>query len=97
MKFFYKKIIFNLFTVKLDIFFYNGTFEKKNSNKISKRSIGLFTRDYGRYLKENNNYNTRLIKEDYILFIDMGYPIPYDNFFSEEKPVTSLRSIIMLF
>ena len=53
---------------------------KKNSNKISKRSIGLFTRDYGRYLKENNNYNTRLIKEDYILFIDMGYPIPYDNF-----------------
>ena len=89
LKFLCKKVIFYLFTVKLDIFFYNGTFEKKNSDKISKRSIGLFTRDYGRYIKENNNYNTRLVKEDYILFIDMGYPIPYDNYFSEEKPVTS--------
>ena len=92
LKFLYKKVIFHLFTVKLDIFFYNGTFEKKNSDKISKRSIGLFTRDYGRYIKENNNYNTRLVKEDYILFIDMGYPIPYDNYFSEEKPVTSAEN-----
>ncbi len=89
LKFLYKKIVFYLFSVKLDIFFYNGIFEKKNSNKISKKSIGLFTRDYDRYLKENNNNSSRLVKEDYILFIDMGYPIPYDNYFSEEKPVTS--------
>ena len=87
LKFFYKKIIFNLFTVKLDIFFYNGTFEKKIQIKFQK-GVLVYLQEIMVY-KENNNYNTRLIKEDYILFIEMGYPIPYDNFFSEEKPVTS--------
>ena len=31
----------------------------------------------------------KFIEQDYILFLDMGYPIPYDNIFSKEEPVTT--------
>lgn len=84
-----RKIAIKVFSPKLDIFFYNGNYEKKLSKKISKKSISLHTRDYEHYLTEKNNKTPRLIKNDYILFLDMGYPIPYDNHFSDEKPVTT--------
>ena len=87
--YFFKRIINKLFRLKIDIFFYNGINEKKKSQKISKQSISLHTNDYDKFLIENAKNETRFIDENYILFLDMGYPEPHDNYFSLEKPVTS--------
>ncbi len=84
-----KKITNKLVKPKLDIFFYNGDYEKILSNKISKKGVSLFTRDYEQYLSELKNNSPRLIEDDYILFLDQGYPVPYDNYFSSEDPVTT--------
>tara|TARA_B100001057_G_scaffold309601_1_gene309595 strand:- start:384 stop:1583 length:1200 start_codon:yes stop_codon:yes gene_type:complete len=84
-----RKILNKIILPKLDIFFYNGNYEKKLSKKISKKSVSLHTRDYEHYLTEEKNKTPKLIQNDYILFLDMGYPVPYDNYFSDEKPVTN--------
>ena len=64
-------------------------FMKKKSQKISKKSISLHTNDYDKFLIENAKSEIRYIDENYILFLDMGYPKPHDNYFSLEKPVTT--------
>ena len=85
-----KKILRKLIKVKINIFFYNGLIEKEISKEISKKSIGLHTMDYEKYLKEKNKQKKiKDFKKDYVLFIDMGYPIPHDNNFSLQKPVTN--------
>ena len=88
-KYLFKKIINKLLRLKIDIFFYNGVYEKKKSQKISKKSISLHTNDYDKFLIENAKSEIRYIDENYILFLDMGYPKPHDNYFSLEKPVTT--------
>ncbi len=89
IRFFSRSVINKFFKTKLDIFFYNGNYEKSLSRKISKKAVSLFTRDYERYLVESKVKTTKMVKEDYILFLDQGYPVPYDNYFSEENPVTT--------
>ena len=89
LKYLFKKIINKLLRLKIDIFFYNGFYEKKKSQKISKKSISLHTNDYDKFLIENAKSEIRYIDENYILFLDMGYPKPHDNYFSLEKPVTT--------
>ncbi len=89
LKYLFKKIINKLLRLKIDIFFYNGVYEKKKSQKISKKSISLHTNDYDKFLIENAKSEIRYIDENYILFLDMGYPKPHDNYFSLEKPVTT--------
>ena len=77
---------------KIDIFFYNGENEKKKSQKFSKKIISLHTSDYDKFLVENAKNETRFIYENYILFLDMGYPKPHDNNFTLEKPITTEES-----
>ena len=89
LKYLFKKIINKLLRLKIDIFFYNGVYEKKKSQKISKKSISLHTNDYDKFLIENAKSEIRYIDDNYILFLDMGYPKPHDNYFSLEKPVTT--------
>ena len=89
LKYLFKKIINKLLRLKIDIFFYNGVYEKKKSQKISKKSISIHTNDYDKFLIENAKSEIRYIDENYILFLDMGYPKPHDNYFSLEKPVTT--------
>ena len=89
IRFFLKKILNRLLKPKLDIFFYNGEYEKLLSKKISKKGISLFTRDYEQYLIELKNNSQRLVNEEYILFLDQSYPIPFDNYFTNEDPVTT--------
>mgnify|MGYP006098205591 FL=1 len=88
-----KKILRKLVKVKIDFFFYNGTFEKEKSKEISKKLISLHTSDYEKYFKQKDKQK-KLIHDDkdYILFIDMGYPIPHDNNFSSQAPVTTDES-----
>ena len=64
-------------------------FMKKKSHKKFLKSISLHTNDYDKFLIENAKSEIRYIDENYILFLDMGYPKPHDNYFSLEKPVTT--------
>ena len=83
------KKLTDLITPKIDIYFING---KKDSSmtKKPKKSVFLHTHDYEKYLQEESlKIKKKFIEQDYILFLDMGYPIPYDNIFSKEEPVTT--------
>ena len=74
---------------KLDIFFSNGLTEKIISKSISKKNIDLHPYDYDSYIMEKNSIKKRIIDKEYILLLDQGYPVPYDNIFSKERPVTT--------
>jgi len=88
----FKKILRKFFKNNIDIFFYNGLYEKQLSYKISKNSKSLYTRDYQNYLDEKKINRPSMIGQEYILFVDMGYPITHDNDFSLEKPTTTEES-----
>ena len=66
-------------------------FMKKKSQKISKKYVFILMID--KFLIENAKSEIRYIYENYILFLDMGYPKPHDNYFSLENQL-QLRKII---
>lgn len=89
-KYILKKVSFFLMP-RIDLIFTNGIIGKKKyqNNFKFKKIIDLHTHDYDRFLNLESVKTQNIIKKDYILFLDQNYPIPYDNFFTRAKPVTS--------
>lgn len=88
LKIYTQKKIGQLIGPKIDILFVNGK-ENTDVNIKANKKIKLHTHDYDRFLEEENSSRNRMIKDDYALFLDMGYPVPNDNIYSKEKPVTT--------
>ena len=62
-----KKILINELILNLKLGYYD--FEKKKSQKISKKSISLHTNDYDKFLIENAKSEIRYIDENYIYLL----------------------------
>lgn len=86
--FVFKNIYKRIFKPRVDIFFYNGTYEKNFAKKISKKIVSLHSSDYEKY-SEEKKINERLISQNFILFLDMGYPKPEDINFTSERVATN--------
>ena len=44
-------------------------------------------------IQEESLKKKKFIEQDYILFLDMGYPIPYDNTLAKRNPLQLMLNI----